>query len=161
MSSPSASQVRIDHYGLNVPNLEQAVSFFQEAFNAQVVFRLARMRDPDGGSMQRIGADPRDEFEVVMLDLAGQRLELLQWWSPQGTRRPLGATGHGASHLGMTCPDLAATLNQLRRMPGVTVLGEPQTFTEGPTPGLTNAFVLTPWGSSIELVNWGVQAARP
>ncbi|WP_427015656.1 VOC family protein [Pseudarthrobacter sp. P1] len=151
----AAPTVRLDHVGLCVPDLEQATAFFVEAFGATVVFRLDRIRDPEGGSMQRIGANRAAEFEAVMLEMAGGRLELLQWWSGESRAEQPAAMDVGASHLAMQTPDLRATLAVLRQMPGVVVMGEPVTFLEGATPGLSNAFVRTPWGTILELVNWG------
>lgn len=149
------SGVRLDHVGINVPDLEQAVAFFVEAFAATVVFRLDRISDPEGQSMQRIGAHQKAQFEAVMLDLSGGRLELLQWWSDGADPQLPGAVDAGASHVAIQTSTLKATLECLRRMPGVDVMGEPVTFTEGATPGLSNAFVRAPWGTVIELVDWG------
>ncbi|WP_026556147.1 VOC family protein [Arthrobacter sp. 35W] len=151
----AAPAVRLDHVGLCVPDLEEAVAFFVEAFGATVVFRLDRIRDPEGGSMQRIGANQTAEFEAVMIDVAGARLELLQWWSGESKTGQPAAMDVGASHLALQTPDIHATLAALRQMPGVVVMGEPVTFTEGATPGLSNAFVRAPWGTILELVTWG------
>jgi catechol 2,3-dioxygenase-like lactoylglutathione lyase family enzyme len=145
----------LDHVGLNVPDLNQAVDFFTEIFGATVVFRMARFIDPSGAAMRRLGADESASFELAMLAIGPRRLELLRWWSPTESQIAPGSASLGGSHVAIEVLNIAKTLDQLRGVPGVKVLGEPVTFNEGPTPGLTNAFLLTPWGTLIELVNWG------
>lgn len=61
---------------------------------------------------------------------------------------PLGA------HLSIEVDDVASTLAALAAINGVAVLSAPLTFTDGETPGLTNAFIRAPWGTLIELVSW-------
>lgn len=146
----------LDHVGLNVPDLEQAVRFFTDAFGATTVFRIGRVSDPEGVSMERIGA-PRDaSFELAMLQLGAGRLELLSWWTAEDQAgegpRP---SDVGASHVAVNVSDVNVAVEHLHTMQGVQVLGEPVTFDSGATPGLTNVFLRTPWGALIELVNWG------
>lgn len=152
MTPPGAA--RLDHVGLNVPDLEQAAGFFKDAFDAEVVFRLGRIADPHGRAMERIGADRAAEFEAVMLRIGSGHLELLQWFSRASSSRLPAAVDIGASHVGVEVPDLAAALERARAIKGVQVIGEPVTFSEGPTPGLSNAFFRTPWGAIVELVHW-------
>lgn len=155
-ASESVSEFgRLDHIGLNVPDLEQAVNFFTEAFGATTVFRLGRINDLEGGSMERLGAPREAAFELVMLQLGTGRLELLRWWNPNQADRAPQSSDIGACHVAVQVSDVAATLESLRAREGVQVLGEPVTFDTGATSGLTNAFVTTPWGTLIELVNWG------
>lgn len=144
-----------DHVGLNVPDLDQAIAFFVDAFGATEVFRIAPFSDEEGGSMERLGAAREAAFELVMLQLGSGRLELLRWWSPDPADRLLRSSDVGASHIAMQVANVALAVEKLRTREGVRVLGEPVTFETGATPGLTNAFVTTPWGALIELVNWG------
>jgi catechol 2,3-dioxygenase-like lactoylglutathione lyase family enzyme len=150
------SDVRgLDHVGLNVPDLEEAVAFFVEVLGAQVLFRMDRFSDPEGGAMQRLGAPRSARFELAMLSLGTGRLELLRWWCAEQRTDPPRSSDIGGSHVAIEVANVAAAFARLGTIPGVTVLGEPVTFGEGPTPGLTNAFVTTPWGALLELVNWG------
>lgn len=145
----------LDHVGLNVPDLDQAVAFFIDAFGATEVFRIERFSDIEGGSMERLGAAREAAFELAMLQLGSGRLELLRWWSPNPADRDLRSSDVGASHIAVKVANVAQTLESLRARGDVRVLGEPVTFETGATPGLTNAFVTTSWGALIELVNWG------
>ncbi len=144
----------LDHVGLNVPDLDQAVEFFTRRLGADVVFRVERFADPDGGALTRLGAPATASLELAMLTLGAGRLELLHWEDGPPTIAPPGAADAGGSHVAVEVADVAAGLADLRAVPGVRVLGEPVTFPAGPTPGLTNAFVTTPWGALLELVSW-------
>lgn len=146
----------LDHVGLNVPDLDEAIDFFASQFNARVKFRLGPVSDPDGGSMERLGADRMAQFELAMLEIGAGRLELLRWWVRPDHEAPFSGSDVGSSHVAIAVSDVSVALARLRDTEGVRVIGEPVTFTSGATPGLTNAFVTSPWGSLIELVDWGL-----
>ncbi len=145
----------LDHVGINVPNLDQAVDFFTEAFGAKEIFRIDRFGDFENGALERLGAVREAEVELAMLEIGAGRLELLRWWSPNQTGATFKSSDVGASHIAIKVANVAQSLERLRRSEGVRVLGEPVTFETGATPGLTNAFAITPWGALIELVHWG------
>lgn len=151
----ATSSVRLDHVGVNVPELEPAVAFFKDVFDATVMFRLGKTSDPNGKLMERTGADRGAEFEAVMLRIGDGNLELLQWSSNESLSSLPAAVDVGASHIGIEVPDLAVVLERAREVEGVQVIGDPVTFSEGPTPGLSNAFFRTPWGAIVELLHWG------
>lgn len=145
----------LDHVGINVPDLDQAVRFFTTAFGATTLFRLPPISDPSGDTMRRLDAPADAEFELAMLHLGGGRLELLQWRGPGQSRSQPQSLDVGASHVAIEVADVPDAVRHLRRLDGVRIIGEPVTFDEGPTPGLTNAFAITPWGMLLELVDWG------
>lgn len=152
--SPAAiAGARLDHVGLVVPDLPAAVRFFTDVFGAELVFALDPFEDPTGAATARLGATTGRGFALAMLTWGTHRLELLQWF-PAGSQDPPAVESRSAAHLAIAVPDIAAALARLRAFDGMTVLGEPVTFGEGPTPGLTNAFVRAPWGLLIELMRW-------
>jgi catechol 2,3-dioxygenase-like lactoylglutathione lyase family enzyme len=150
----------LDHVGLAVPDLDQAVNFFTANFGALCLFSLGR---PDRGEgvpgeagrgAERLGAAPGAEFALAMLQVGRARLELLQWWTGRPAGRPPEADEPGGAHVAIEVADVQAELDRLRQAPGVEVLGEPVTFAAGGTPGVTNAFLRAPWGLLVELVHW-------
>lgn len=150
----------LDHVGVNVPDLDEAVSFFVAVFGARVVFELERFSDVGGGALERLGADRHAGLALVMLELGRGRLELLNWSDAEEARAPWPpSSALGASHVAIDVTDMDVALDRVRGVEGVVVIGEPVTFEEGPTPGLANAFVVTPWGLLVELVCW--TAGRP
>lgn len=147
---------RVDHLGLTVPDLDEAVGFFTAHLDAEVVFRLGRFIDESGEAPARLGADPSASFALAMLRVGDAEIELLQWWpalesADDGTNAP---NRVGAAHLALSVADVAETYERLCAVPGVRRLGSPVTFSGDPTDGLTNAFVATPWGLLIELMGW-------
>lgn len=142
----------IDHVGLSVPDLDDAARFFVDSLGAREVFRLPPVTEP--GAAGRLGVVGRTSFELLMLDLGGTHLELLRWRPEAELAGPPPAHARGAAHVALRVDDLPATLRRLRAVDGVSVVGEPVRFTEGPTPGLLNAFVTTPWGALLELLEW-------
>lgn len=144
---------RLDHVGLVVPSLDEAINFFQECFGAVLEFRMDPFEDPTGEAPGRLGASHGRAFALAMLRIGGGRLELLQWW-PESDHPTSPADGIGGVHVAIEVPDVPASVERLRVVPGVRVLGEPLTFTGGQTPDLANAFVATPWGALIELLRW-------
>ncbi|MFI0366551.1 VOC family protein [Actinomadura sp. 1N219] len=145
-----ADKKTLDHVGMSVPDLDAAVAFLTVHFAAREVFRLPRV---DGGA-GRLGAPDDAAFTLAMLDIGGARVELIQWWSPEATGMPPRADLPGGTHLGIEVDDLAGALAALAAVPGVGVVGRPVTFEDGPTPGMSNAFITTPWGALIELLSW-------
>lgn len=143
----------LDHTGLVVPDLAQAVAFFTEVLGARLVFEMDRFDDPTGAAPRRLGAERGTGFALAMLSWGEQQLELLQWF-PAGPADEPAPESVGAAHVAIAVPEVSAALEVLRSVPEVRVLGEPVTFAEGPTPGLTNAFVRAPWGCLIELMQW-------
>lgn len=149
----------IDHIGLVVPNLGEAVSFFTDHLGAKVEFSMDRFIDESGASARRLGAPPAASFALSMLSVGEARIELLQWWPSEPPRSAPNTVG--AAHLALSVDDIQATYAKLATVPGVRALGSPVTFGEGPTPGLSNAFVSTEWGLLIELMSWPQASAQP
>jgi catechol 2,3-dioxygenase-like lactoylglutathione lyase family enzyme len=144
---------RLDHVGIVVPDLDEAIGFFASCFGAEVEFRMDPFEDPTGLAPARLGATHGRAFALAMLRLGTARLELVQWWP--GRFQPVSPPdGVGGVHVAIEVPDVADALLALRRVPGVRVLGESVSFTGGQTPDLTNAFICTPWGALVELLSW-------
>lgn len=158
MNAPNAELIStLDHVGIVVPSLEQAVDFFVGYFGASVAFHIDRIIDDTGEAVARLGAKKGTSFALAMLDLGGQRLELLQWWPclAYGAGSQVCAPNvRGSAHVAIEVSDIQATLERMRAVSGVLILSNVVTFDSGPTPGLRNAFFSTPWGLLIELMSW-------
>lgn len=149
---PERGVGRVDHVGLPVTDLDAASRFFMSSLGARLVFRLDRPEPGVRSGAERLGENPGDQFSLVMLELDGARLELVQWWR----ERPLNesAAALPGAHLALEVADVAAAVRALSAVDGVSVLGGPVTFAKGPTPGLTNAFLRISGGILIEIVKW-------
>lgn len=141
---------RLDHVGITVPDLDAATGFFVRCFGATELFRLPD--SGENGAARRLGVTEPSSFALVMLEVGGNRLELLAWRPQIGGAIPA-ANDPGGAHVAIAVEDLDATLRVLAGEPGVHNVGAPLRFEGGPTPGLTNAFVRAPWGTLLELMS--------
>lgn len=146
----------IDHIGITVPDLEEAVAFFVDVFGAELWYREGPSEDPDGDEMWReLRVHPRASVRLAMLRFGSTAtVELLEYRLPAGEAPtvPPRNSDHSASHLGLRVADIDAAAEYLRGVAGVEVLAGPQTVPDGISAGLRWLYFITPWGLSMELV---------
>jgi len=145
----------MDHVGLTVPDLEQAIDFFTAAFNAEVLFH-------HGGYQPRAQVN-RENFNrpehvsivgIAMIQMPQFRLELLQYRGAATDARFPITHEPGGHHLSLYAPDMDVAMARIE-LAGGRVLGSPMSMS-GPEAGDGNQFVYcqTPWGLAIELVHY-------
>lgn len=139
---------RLDHVGLVVADLAEATAFLEAALGASVLFRLP-YGAPDPSGVARLGVVGPLGFSLAMLAIGPARVELIEW-APHGSSPAAGFAA--GSHLALEVRDVADALATLVTDARAEVVGKPVTFVEGPTPGLTNAFVRL-GGLLVELVD--------
>jgi len=155
-SIPTARNV--DHFGYNVPNLDEAIEFFVEVLGAEEAFRWGPMADPDGDSMAAmLGVHPRTSVGGALLRLGpASNVELLEYDAPDEASEPPKTADPGASQLAFRVEDVEAATEYLREQQGVTVLDEPgEVPDDEPHAGMKSVFATTPWGLLLELVEHG------
>ena len=142
----------VDHVGLTVPDLEEAVALFTDLFGATELYRFARADDPRLMT-QDIGVHPEAALSAAMLRLTdGLRVELFQWRAPgQVTAMPQ-PSDIGGHHLCLVVDDLDAAVAELRGRPDVRGYGNGGKQTVGPRAGGRWIYFRTNWGLQIELV---------
>jgi catechol 2,3-dioxygenase-like lactoylglutathione lyase family enzyme len=142
----------LEHVGLTVPRLDEAVDFFTSVFGAREVYRTHRAGPP---ALMRTAFEvaPELTFTVAMLRLpTGLHLELFEWSSAEVARSP-GAADAGAYHLGFRVDSVDAAIAHLRQRPEVRFLGDVnEAAVDGPTAGSRWLYAETSWGLRIELV---------
>jgi catechol 2,3-dioxygenase-like lactoylglutathione lyase family enzyme len=145
----------VDHVGLTVPHLDDAVRFFVDVFGAEELYRSRRGPDPEFMPVN-FGVGPDAALELAMLRMPPNlNLELFEWTaSEQRTDRPLPPDA-GAHHLAFEVDDVDEAVARLRGVQGVRVLGEvKEVAADSPTvAGNRWTYVLAPWGLMIELVD--------
>ncbi|MFD4522529.1 nitroreductase/quinone reductase family protein [Streptomyces sp. NPDC058470] len=145
----------VHHIAYTVPDLEQAVSFFVDVIGAELAYRLGPVEDAEGDWMTRkLGVHPRASAHIAMLRLGPVgNLELFEYTAPdQDHGRPLNSDW-GGHHFALYVDDVDKAVAYLREVPGVTILGEPETITDGPIAGDRWVYFTTPWGLHMELIN--------
>ena len=151
----------LEHVGLTVPDMEQALSFFIEVFAAEPLYELGPIEASDNWMAVNLGVDPDAVIRrLVMIRIGrGPAIELLEFDHPSEDRHPPEASEVGAQHLAFYVDDIEAGVASLRQH-NLIVLGEPKTPSDGPQSGLAWVHFLAPWGQQLELVSYprGVHA---
>jgi catechol 2,3-dioxygenase-like lactoylglutathione lyase family enzyme len=146
---------RLDHASLTVPDVDEAVAFFQKAAGATVRYSVTA---PPGSAPDVMTANqlPPAEagYRLVKLDIAGTPVELFEFTAPGLRSSPPRNCDAGGHHLAFHVHDLDAALATLRAIPGTRILGQPSTIQ--PPHALAGRrwiYFLTPWGQQLELVS--------
>jgi methylmalonyl-CoA epimerase len=102
---------QIDHLGIAVRSIEQALRFYQGQLGLSI------------GSRETV---EQEKVHVAMLPLIGSRIELLEPTEPDSpVGRFLDKRGEGLHHVALKVPDLAAAVDRLRSA-GARLLNEPR-----------------------------------
>jgi LAO/AO transport system kinase len=108
---PAEAGPRIDHLGIAVKSLDQALKFYQTHLGLSVSLRELV---------------EREEVKVAMLPLGGPRIELLEAAGPDSViAKFIEKRGEGLHHVALTVPDLPAAVERLRTA-GARILNEPR-----------------------------------
>lgn len=151
---PTATNV--DHVGITVPDLDEAISFFTGVLGCELLWRIDGVEDNEGAWMsERLNVHPRASMDVAMVRCGPTaNVELFQYESPDQSRDLPKNSDHGASHLAFYVTDIHAAVDYLKGQPGVRLLGEPEEGREGPTKGHQWVYFLAPWGMQMEVISW-------
>lgn len=145
----------IQHFGLTVPDLKEAVDFFVDVLGCERFFSLGAFKFDDDWMTEHLNVHPRAEivdFEMLRCG-NGTNLEVFEYRSPDQNRRPPKNCDVGGHHLAFYVDDMDTAVDYLKSK-SVQVLGQPSTFTDGPAAGLTWVYFLAPWGLQLEMVSF-------
>ncbi len=146
----------LDHVGVTVPDIAQAVTFFQDVVGCSEIFRFGPFMDDKGTFMQDlVNVDPRAVIQQIVMLRCGQgsNIELFQYSAPnQRTEEPRNSD-HGGHHLAFYVKDIQAAADKAKANGLKTFLG-PFPIKEGPAAGQTILYVLSPWGMQLELISY-------
>jgi catechol 2,3-dioxygenase-like lactoylglutathione lyase family enzyme len=145
----------VHHLAYTVPNLDQAVDFFVNVLGAELLYRIGPVEDQTGDWMTRhLNVDPRASTHIAMLRFGPvTNLELFEYTAPDQRRELPRNSDWGGHHLAIDVENVDAAVDYLRSVPGVKILDEPETITEGPIAGDRWVYFLTPWGMQMEVLN--------
>ncbi len=105
------TETQIDHLGIAVRSIEQALKFYQDQLGLSV------------GARETVS---QEKVHVAMLPLNGSRIELLE---PTEADSPVGKfldkRGEGLHHVALKVADLASAVDRLRAS-GARLLNEPR-----------------------------------
>lgn len=108
---PAATGPSIDHLGIAVRSLDQALTFYQQQLGLDVAMRETV---------------EQEKVNVAMLPLGDPRIELLEPSGPDSViAKFLDKRGEGLHHIALKVPDLSAAVGRLQSA-GARILNEPR-----------------------------------
>ena len=143
----------IQHFALTVPDMDEAVRFFETMFGAVTAISIDGVDVDDEFMIKRLGvpAGRRIRKQRVIVCGNGGNLELFEYSGEQPS--PIKNNSEiGACHIAFEVDDAHAAAARLREA-GVDVLEGPTLIDSGPMQGLTWVYLRAPWGQFLELVS--------
>jgi len=152
--SPVPGITRVDHFGITVPDLDQAREFFVGVLGCEYMYTLGPFAHDDHWMSEHLNvADDTVMRRLHFFRLAGQAIfEVFQYEAAGQAMVPPRNSDVGGHHVALYVEDLDLAVDHLRRL-GLTVLGEP-TASTGPSEGQRWVYFLSPWGMQFELVSY-------
>jgi catechol 2,3-dioxygenase-like lactoylglutathione lyase family enzyme len=150
------TRLAVDHVGLSVPNLEQAIDFFVEIFGCALVFRAGPYENV-GYFWPGEGSPERATVRLALLTHNDtHNIELLEYTNKprnvgQETPRP---SDPGGVHLAFYVDDIELMLETMRMHGGIRILGGVEREVDTPNSGTDWIYTLTPWGLVVELTTY-------
>ena len=145
----------MDHVGLTVPNLDEAVDFLVNVLGCEPFYEFGPIQSDDDDWMQRhLNVHPRSVVKRLKFLRCGHgsNIELFEYSAPDQNLDPPQNSDIGGHHLGFYVDDVYAAVEHLKSH-NVRVLGEPTVRTTGPVAGITWVYFLAPWGTQMELLS--------
>lgn len=150
------SRLAIDHIGITVPDLDEAVSFFVEVLGFDLVLQ--------GGPYDDFGyiwpgqrQSEKGDFRLAIVSHGGtHNVELLEYATrerPNDRPAPEPADP-GGMHLALHVEDIHEAAAQLGAHDGVREIAPPQREDGGALDGIHWAYFLTSFGLVVELIQW-------
>jgi len=149
-----AGIVGIDHVGINVPNLKEAISFFDDVLGFKPITQIGPIQmNAAWKELNHINPATGD-LTIKMINAGtGASIEIFQYTNNKGSAIHPNTDDIGASHIAFYTSDIHTSAQYLKGK-GVKILGDPFTTPSGETSGETWVYFETPWGSKMELVSY-------
>ena len=146
----------MNHIGLTVPDLNEAVTFFTDVLGCQKATSFGPFADDKGTFMQDLlDVDPRAVInEIVLMRCGfGSNIELFDYDAPdQKTVQPRNSD-IGGHHIAFYVDDINAAADYLKSK-GIRTLMGPLPVNEGPAAGQAIIYFFAPWGLQFEAISF-------
>jgi catechol 2,3-dioxygenase-like lactoylglutathione lyase family enzyme len=145
----------VDHIGLTVPDLDEAVAFFVDHLGARLVYRDGPFGGPELEMEQRLDVHPEAVSLLAMLRLGDRlNLELFEYQAPDQRREGPRNSDIGGHHLALYVDDVDSARDYLEAVPGVRLMAGPNNVPEGaPIEGQRWFYFTAPWGLQMEVTS--------
>lgn len=144
----------VQHIGLTVPNMQEAVDFFTQVLGAETIMECGSIDADDEFMHAHLGVLPgcRIKDQRVLQIGKGGALELFEYEGAANS--PIKNNAEvGAMHIAFEVDDAFASAEELKKA-GVDLLKGPTLIEDGPMEGLVWLYFRSPWGQYLEIVSW-------
>jgi len=147
----SLGLVGIDHVGITVPDLNQAVEWFEDILGAVAPLTFGPFEGIEG-AVDVVTGTRIDQIKMLRVGRSAN-LELFQYQAP-GQRHVMPRNSDWSGHhVAFYVTDIAAAVAYMDSR-GVQRLFGPFTLTDGPAAGQSINYFKTPWGGYIEFISY-------
>ena len=146
----------IDHVGITVPDISQALRWFETVMGFINPLTFGPISDPTGTLMQDlVDVDPRSVIDQISLVRGGNgaNIELFQYEAPDQDRTFRRNSDYGAHHIAFYVRNIELAV-LIMKLSGAQKLFGPFAVTEGPAAGQTINYFKTPFGTFVELISY-------
>ncbi len=148
--------VGMDHAGITVPDIDEAIAWFEEVMGCSAPLTFGPFSDPTGTFMQDLlDVHPRAVIEQITMIRCGRsaNIELFEYEAPdQKTTFPKNSDWAG-HHIAFYVNDIDKAVAHMVSH-GVQKLLGPLAVTEGPAAGQSINYFRAPFGTYIELISY-------
>jgi catechol 2,3-dioxygenase-like lactoylglutathione lyase family enzyme len=148
--------VGVDHVGITVPDIDEAIAWFEEVMGCGAPLTFGPFSDPVGTFMQDLlGVHPRAVIEQVTMIRCGHsaNIELFEYDAPDQLHTFPKNSDWAGHHIAFYVTDIAAAVAHMQSH-GVEKLLGPLPVTEGPAAGQSINYFRAPFGTYIELISY-------
>jgi catechol 2,3-dioxygenase-like lactoylglutathione lyase family enzyme len=156
IAEPIPGMRGVNHIGLTVPDLDQAVAFFTDVMGCQKAMSFGPFRDDKGTFMQDVlDVDPRAVIDqITMLRCGfGSNIELFRYEAPDQKTVAVRNSDIGGHHIAFYVDDIDAAAAYLKDKGIKTNMG-PIPVSEGPAAGQAILYFSAPWGLQLEAISF-------
>jgi catechol 2,3-dioxygenase-like lactoylglutathione lyase family enzyme len=146
----------MDHVGITVPDIEEAVAWFEDVLGCSAPLTFGPFSDPSGTFMQDLlGVHPRAVIEQITLVRCGNgpSVELFEYTSPDQDQSFRKNSDFGGKHIAFYVRHIDKAVGYMQSK-GVEKLLGPLPVTDGPAAGQTINYFRAPFGTYVELISY-------
>ncbi len=148
--------VGADHVGITVPNINQAIEWFEDVMGGVAPLTFGPFSDPTGTFMHDLlGVDPRAVISQITMIRIGHSagIELFQYEAPDQNQTHPRNSDWAGHHIAFYVTDIDDAVEYMRSR-GVQKFLGPLPVTVGPAAGQAINYFRTPFGTYIELISY-------
>lgn len=144
-----------EHFGFTVPDIKQAIEFFENIIGAEVVYEIGPFASDDDWMTEHLNVNPRTVIPKAAIVKCGKgsNFEIFEFEAPDQEKKMPKNSDWAGRHIAFYVDDIKEAVSYLKDNK-IEVLGEPTVMTEGASAGESWVYFLSPWGMQLELVSY-------